>query len=234
MFFLDTFSIMLILPAMALAFWAQSQVKGNYHKYSQVRSRKGLTGAEVAQTLLSQNGIKDVTVERIKGELTDHYDPRSKVIRLSDGIYSSTSVAALSIAAHEAGHAVQHDVNYTPLAVRSAILPLATIGSNAGMWLFMIGIILAGFAGDAFSNEIMLAGIILFSCAVLFQLVTLPVEFNASKRAVDMLQEYNMLDETEIPSAKKVLNAAALTYVAAATMALAHLLRFILIYSRRR
>ena len=230
----DISFIILILPAMILAMWAQSQVRGNYAKYSRVYSKKGMTGEQVAKELLSQNGIKDVNVEKIAGELTDHYDPRSKTIRLSEGIFNSTSVAALSVAAHETGHAVQHDVRYAPLSLRSAILPVATIGSNAGMWLFMIGIMLAAFAGNPFGDQIMLVGIILFSCAVAFQIITLPVEFNASTRAIAMLEENNFLDEDEIKPAKAVLNAAALTYVAAAAVAIAHLLRLVLIYSRRR
>ncbi|MCL1996712.1 MAG: zinc metallopeptidase [Defluviitaleaceae bacterium] len=232
--FFDPLFIIMILPPMFLAMWAQSQVKGNYVKYSKLLSRRGMTGAQVAEELLSQNGIKDVKVEQVQGELTDHYDPRSKTIRLSQGIYGSTSVAALSIAAHEAGHAVQHDTRYAPLSLRSAILPVASIGSNAGIWLFMIGIMLAAFAGSPFAEQMMLAGIVLFSAAVAFQLITLPVEFDASKRAISMLEEYNFLDESEIKPAKAVLRAAALTYVAAAAIAMAHLLRFILIFAGRR
>lgn len=232
--FIDPFFIMLILPAMGLAMWAQSSVKGNYAKFSQLRSKRGMTGAQVAQELVRQNGLKEVKVEMVRGELTDHYDPRSKTVRLSEGIYNSTSVAALSVAAHEVGHAVQHDVGYVPLNLRSAIVPLASIGSNAGTWLFMIGMIMGGFAGSAAGDSIMLTGIVLFSGAVAFQIVTLPVEFNASSRAIVMLEDNNFLDQEEIVPAKKMLNAAALTYIAAAAMALAHLMRFIMIYANRR
>ena len=232
--FFDTYFIILILPAMALAMWAQSQVKGSYAKFSKLRSRRGMTGSQVAEELLRQNGIKDVKVEHIRGELSDHYDPRSKTVRLSDGIYGSTSIAALAVAAHEVGHAVQHDVGYVPLNIRSAIVPLASIGSNAGTWLFMIGMMLSAFAGAVAGESIMLAGIVMFTAAVAFQIITLPVEFNASSRAIVMLEDNNFLDQEEIKPAKKMLNAAALTYIAAAAMALAHLMRFILIYANRR
>lgn len=227
-------TIFIIIPPLILALWAQTKVKHNYLKYSKLRSNKGYTGEQVARELLRINGITDVKVAKVPGELTDHYDPRTKTIRLSDNIYSSTSVSALSIAAHETGHALQHNQNYAPLGIRSALVPAVNIGSNSAMPLFMLGILLTAFGGSVFGQQLMLFGIILFTAVVLFQIVTLPVEFNASSRAIAMLQSNNFLDSTEIKPAKEVLNAAALTYVAAAASTLASLLRLIIIYSRNK
>lgn len=227
--------LLIIIPPFLMALWAQSLVKSNFAKYSQVRAKRGLTGAQVAEALLRHNGIKDVNIEKVSGDLTDHYDPRSKTVRLSQNIHDSTSVAALSIAAHEVGHAVQHDVSYTPLTLRSAILPAAQIGSNAGIWMFMIGLMITMFAGGGImSDQIMLVGIVLFTAAVAFQVITLPVEFNASSRAIDMLEEFDFLDKDEVRPAKHMLNAAALTYVAATAMAIAQLIRLLLIFANTR
>lgn len=227
-------TIFIIIPPLILSLWAQSKVRHNYLKYSQLKSNKGYTGEQVAKELLRINGITDVRVERVAGELTDHYDPRTKTIRLSENIYFSTSVSALSIAAHETGHALQHNKNYAPLALRSAIVPAVNIGSNSAIPLFMLGIFLTAFGGSAFGQQLMLFGIILFTAVVFFQIVTLPVEFNASSRAISMLQGNNFLDRNEIKPAKEVLNAAALTYVAAAASTFANLLRLIIIYSRNK
>jgi len=227
-------TIFIMIPPLLLAMWAQNQVKHNYQKYSTMRSARGYTGEQVARELLRLNGITDVQVDRVAGELTDHYDPRSKVVRLSENIYSSTSVSALSIAAHEVGHAVQHNKGYSPLVMRSTLVPVVNISSNMAMPLFMMGMMMAAFGGGgaSFANELMLFGIILFSGVVVFQVVTLPVEFNASSRAIAMLQDNNFLNASEIKPAKDVLNAAALTYVAAAASTIASLLRLIIIFSR--
>jgi len=232
--FLYDWTFFILIPPLILAMWAQSKVKQNYTKYSKVQSRKGYTGEQVAKELLRLNGITDVKVDRVNGHLTDHYDPRSKTIRLSQDIYSSTSVSALSIAAHETGHALQHHKNYAPLTLRSNLVPIVNLGSNLAMPLFMLGIFLAAFAGSPFGQELMLFGIILFTTVVAFQVVTLPVEFDASKRAITMLEQNGYLESNEIKPAKEVLNAAALTYVAAVATTLASLLRLILIYSRNK
>jgi len=227
-------TIIFVIPPMILSLWASNKVKSNYMKYSRVRSRRGMSGAQVAAALLSVNGIKDVKIERTKGQLTDHYDPRTKTVRLSEGIHDSSSLAALSVAAHEVGHAVQHNQNYGPLALRASLVPMANLGTSAGVWLFMIGMFMASFAQSPFGSGIMLIGILMFAAAVAFQLVTLPVEFNASNRAMQMLADNNFLENDEIRPAKKVLDAAALTYIAAAATAMAQLLRFVFIFMNRR
>lgn len=228
MFFDPT--MLIIIPAAILSFYAQSKVSSTFNKYSRVASVKGYTGADVARQLLSMAGINDVSVEHIRGNLTDHYDPAHKVLRLSDSVYGSRSVAALGVAAHETGHAIQHNVGYVPLAFRSAIFPLVNISSKLSSPLIMIGLIFGFMKG---SNFLLLAGIFLFSAVVLFQFVTLPVEFNASSRAIKLLEEHSFLTPQEIKPAKKVLSAAALTYVAAAAVALSNILRLLLIFSRR-
>ncbi|MBI4330817.1 MAG: zinc metallopeptidase [Chloroflexi bacterium] len=207
-------------PALLLVIYAQFKVRSTYGKYSKVRSYRGTTGAEVARMLLRSNNLTHVDVEMTKGELTDHYDPTKKVLRLSEGVYASPSVAAVGIVAHEVGHAVQDAVGYAPLKIRAALVPAANIGSSIAPWIFLIGLIAASF-------KIVVAAIVLFSAAVLFTLVTLPVEFNASRRALAMLKSGGLVSIEENAGARAVLSAAALTYVAALMQALGSLLYFI-------
>jgi len=214
---------LLLIPALILSIYAQFAIRSAYSKWNKVRSAVGMNGAQVAQRLLQQNGIYDVDVEQVGGKLSDHYDSRHKKLRLSSDVYHSSSLAAIAVAAHETGHAIQHAGNYSPLNIRQALFPVASIGSNWGLWLFIIGMFVSSFA---FLQDI---GIILFTGAVLFQVVTLPVEFNASRRAMLQLSNGGYLQANEIAGAKKVLNAAALTYVAAAAMAVLQLLRLLLI-----
>jgi len=223
-------TVLLIIPAMILALFAQARVSSTFNKYSNKPARRGYTGADVARQLLLSAGITDVSVERIAGNLTDHYDPRNKVLRLSDSVFSSKSIAALGVAAHETGHAIQHRESYFPLVFRNAIFPVVNIGSKLSMPLIMLGLLFGYFSG---SNFLLLTGIILFATVVFFQIITLPVEFNASSRALKLLGQYNYLSEDEIKPAKKVLSAAALTYVAAAAVAISNLLRLLLIFGRR-
>lgn len=216
--------IILILFFVASA--ASMSVKTTFNKYHRVRSARGMTGAEAAEYMLRTNGVNDVRIERIGGYLSDHYDPRNKVIRLSDPVYNNASVASVSVACHEAGHALQHAQGYVPLNIRTAILPVAQIGSQALWPLVMLGL----FIGPIFLE----IGIIFYSFSVIFQLLTLPVEFDASSRALRMMNEYGVLHDDENIHAKKVLNAAAMTYVAAAAIALGQLARLILMSNRRR
>ncbi|MBD5492495.1 MAG: zinc metallopeptidase [Lachnospiraceae bacterium] len=217
----------LVLIGAVLCLLAQARVSSTYNKYAKVRSRTGMTGAQAAQKILQMSGIYDVRIEHVAGSLTDHYDPANKVLRLSDTVYGSSSVAAIGVAAHECGHAVQHDKGYTPLQIRSALVPAANIGSKAGIPLILLGAILG-------MNQILIQiGIWVFALAVLFQVVTLPVEFNASGRALAMLGDYGMLERDEVSDCKKVLQAAALTYVAAAAAAILQLLRLVLLFGRR-
>lgn len=225
---IDIYYLVLIVPAFILSLIAQIKVKSTFSKYSSRFSSKNITGAEAAEAVLSAHGITDVRVERVSGNLTDHFDPRSKVIRLSDSVYASTSVAAIGVAAHEAGHAVQHAEGYSPIKVRNTLVPIVNIGSSFS-WIAIA-------LGFAFSNNILiLVGIGLFSFATLFQLVTLPVELNASKRAMQTIAGRNLLAEgEERRGAGKVLTAAAMTYVAAVVMSIAQLLRLLLIFGKRR
>lgn len=218
--------LIFMLPAMILAFIAQIRVSSAFSKYSKIRSIKNITAQDVASAILSKAGIKDVRVEPINGNLNDHYDPKDKVIRLSSSVYNSTSIAALGIAAHEAGHAVQHHKKYTPLVFRNAIVPVTRLASSLAIPLIFIGFFLS-FTG------LIWAGIIFFSGAVVFQIITLPVEFNASKNALIYLEQEGILYNEEIDGAKKVLNAAALTYVAALLVSLMQLLRFVSLANRR-
>ena len=221
MIWYDSYYLLLVVPAMLLSLLAQVKVKGTYSKMSKIRNSRGLTGAQAAMRVLSYYGVTDVRIEPIAGNLTDNFDPRSNVIHLSQGVLNSTSVAAVGIACHEAGHAAQYAEQYRPIAVRNTILPVANIGSSAGIFIAVIGFALA-------SKALMLAGIILFSFVVLFQLVTLPVEFNASSCALKVIEETGMLEGDEFTGAKKVLSAAAMTYVAALLVSVASLLRLIL------
>ena len=223
----DIYYFILIIPALLLGIWAQSQVNTNYQKYSQIRTMRGMTGAEAAEYILRQNGIYDVQIHHISGNLTDNFNPSKKTISLSDSVYNSTSIAAIGVAAHEAGHAVQHAVNYAPIRIREIIIPVTQIGS----WLYL-PIIMVGFLFS--SQSLVNIGILLFSTLAIFQLVTLPVEFNASDRAIKTLESSGILYGEEITGAKKVLRAAALTYVAALVSSLAQLLRLILIFGGRR
>ncbi len=220
----------LVLIGVVLSLLASAKVKSTFNKYSGVRNSRGMTGAQAAQQVLNGAGIYDVRIEHISGNLTDHYDPRTKVLRLSDTVYGQTSVAAVGVAAHECGHAIQHAKGYAPLKLRSAIVPAANIGAKIAWPLILIGLLI----NTSSSWFLVQAGIIAFSAAVLFQIVTLPVEFNASGRAIRILEDSGMLYGDEISSARKVLNAAALTYVAAAASSILQLLRLILIAGGRR
>lgn len=233
-FYFDWTYLVYVLPAAILAMYAQYKVNSTFNKYSSVRNYNGYTGAQVAQMLLNIAGINDVAVEHIAGNLTDHYDPSNKVLRLSDAVYNSSSIAALGVAAHETGHAVQHHKGYVFLGLRTAIFPIASFSSRLAGPLIMIGFLMTMFARSSIGSFVLLFGIILFAAAVLFQIVTLPVEFNASSRAIAMLEDNNILSTEEIQPAKKVLSAAALTYVASAAVALASLLRYIVLFSNRR
>ncbi len=220
--------IYLLLPAMLIAIIAQIAVKKAYSQMSAVYSKSGYTGAQAALAVLRYYGINDVRVEQCSGKLSDHYDPKNKVIRLSEGVFSSTSIAAIGIACHEAGHAAQHATAYIPIKIRNSILPVCQIGSYAGIPLAFIGMILS-------FEPLIFGGLLLYSFIMLFQLATLPVEFNASTRAISVIEETGLLrDETELKGAKKVLRCAAMTYVASLITSLANLLRFILIFTRRR
>lgn len=221
------------LPAMLFAMWAQFRVQSSFQKWSQVANAQRLNGADVARTLMSNEGLNHVQVERIGGMLTDHYDPRGKIMRLSDGSLQP-SVAAMAIVAHELGHAAQDKEGYFWLRARAGIVGIANVGSNLGTMLFFIGMLLGALAGNDFGYSLAVFGVILFSGAVAFTLITLPVEFNASSRARDMLTRNGLLTTEESQGVNAVLNAAALTYVAAAAQSIAQLLYFITILARRR
>lgn len=227
MFFYDATYILVLIGAL-LSMWASMRVNSTYKKYAQVRSMSGLTGAEAARRILNGAGIYDVRIEHIGGSLTDHYDPRGKVLRLSDSVYGSASVAAVGVAAHECGHAIQHDQGYVPLQIRSAFVPVANIGTKAAIPIILLGLV---FGSSGLLVEI---GLLCFACGTMFQLITLPVEFNASARAVDILGNTRMLSDTELQSTKKVLSAAAMTYVAAAAASILSLLRLVLLFGGRR
>lgn len=218
-------TMIILIPALIFSLIAQLMVKGAFSKYSGVRNSRGYTGADAARAILDRNGLSYIRIEHINGELTDHYDPGANVIRLSDSVYNNDSVAAVGVAAHEAGHAVQYAEGYGPIKVRSAIIPITQFGSNLSTPLVIFGIIFS-------SNVLITAGILLFCTVVLFQAITLPVEFNASGRALKVLREEHFLDDDEMKGAKSVLTAAALTYVAAMFSALASLARLLLIRNR--
>ena len=220
----------LVLIGAVLSLWASATVKSTYNKYSRVYSYSGLTGAQAAAQILRQAGIYDVRIEHVSGNLTDHYDPRGKVLRLSDATYGQTSVAAVGVAAHECGHAIQHQVGYAPLQIRGALVPVANFGSTIAWPLILLGL----FFNSQMSQALLNLGILAFSLAVLFQIVTLPVEFNASRRAIKILGESNLLYPDELSGTKKVLTAAALTYVAGAASAILQLLRILILTGGRR
>jgi Zn-dependent membrane protease YugP len=225
--YFDKYYFILVMPTILLSLWAQIMVKSTFAKYSKIRCSRNITGQDAAALLMKLNNIRDVQIEAVGGSLTDHYDPSAKVLRLSQPVYGKTSIAAVGVAAHETGHAIQHAVSWGPLALRSGLVPVANIGSTFGPWLAMAGIF--------FSMPLLLnIGIILFGAAVLFYVITLPVEFNASARAIAILRDNHVLGEEELKGVKKVLVAAALTYVASALTALMSLLRLILLSRRRK
>ena len=234
MFYIDWTYIVLVLPFMILSLVASAKVNSSFKRYSEVHSKRGLSAVDAARRVLQANGVTDVAIEQVSGHLTDHFDPKANVIRLSDSVYGSTSVAAIGVACHEAGHAVQHAVGYVPVKIRTAIVPITNIGSKLSIPLIFIGIALS-YLGE-FYSYIAYLGVALFSLCVIFQLVTLPTEFNASHRAIKALSENGILDEQELKGAKKVLSAAAMTYVAALAVAVMQLLRLLIIVgnSRRR
>ena len=225
----DTTYLLVIIGAV-LCLVASAHVKSTYRKYAGIRSASGITGAQAAEAILRRNGVVGVTVQHVAGELTDHYDPSRGVVNLSDATYNSTSVAAIGVAAHECGHVMQHETGYLPLRLRTALVPVANIGSNLGIWIVMLGLIFG------LNQSLAMIGVYLFSFGVLFQLVTLPVEFDASHRALVMLQDYWLLGDTEVKSSRAVLNAAAMTYVASAAASVLQLLRLLMLVNggRRR
>ncbi|EMB26941.1 zinc metallopeptidase [Treponema denticola] len=225
--YFDYYYLVLVVPTLLLSLYAQFKVKSAFSKYSQVQTIRKISGKEAAALLLRSNSISNVSIQRIGGSLSDHYDPSHKVLRLSDPVYDKTSIAAVGVAAHETGHAIQDKEKYAPLVLRSTLVPVANIGSTAGPYLALAGIIFR-------MNLLLNIGIILFACAVLFYLITLPVEIDASRRALKVLEHNAVLNQEELKGAKKVLSAAALTYVASALTAMANLLRLILISRDRR
>lgn len=227
MFFFEPTYLLLMAPAILLSLWASFRTKSTFKKYSKQRAMTGLTGAQAAQRLLDQAGITDVKVVATRGYLSDHYNPVNKTLALSEGVYASNSVAAIGVACHEAGHAIQHAKRYAPLGLRSMLVPTANIGSKLGYWVMLIGLIMIGMAGQI-GVTVVLIGAVLFSMVLLFQIVTLPVEFDASNRAKRLAVQYGIVTESERVGMDKVLNAAALTYVAAAISTLMTLLYFLL------
>ena len=229
---IDMTYVVLVLPFVLLSLWASSNVNRTFRKYSRQHSVRRLTGAEAAQRVLMANGVSGVRIERISGNLTDHFDPRTNVIRLSDDVYGNTSTAAIGVACHEAGHAVQYAQDYAPIKLRAAIIPLTNFGSQIAMPLILAGLLFS-FLGR-FSDVLIYMGIAAFAMSLVFQLVTLPVEFNASHRAMQAIAQTNLLTEEEQKGARKALTAAAMTYVAATAVALTQLLRLILLFGNRR
>ncbi len=227
-YYMDTTGYFLVIIAAILSLFASFKVNSTFKKYSKKLTGRNITAEQAARKILDSNGLQNVRIEAVSGNLTDHYDPRANVIRLSDSVKNSTSVAAVGVAAHEAGHAVQHATGYSPIKLRNALVPVANIGSMAGPYLIILGLILSS------ANILVDIGIWLFAAAVLFQIVTLPVEFNASSRAIKILENDMYLEADEVPAVKKVLGAAAMTYVAAAAVSVANLLRFIMIAAGRR
>jgi Zn-dependent membrane protease YugP len=225
--YLDPYYLVLVVPTIFLSLWAQFTVKSAFSKYSRIRCSRGITGAGAAQILMDANDISNVRIEPVAGSLTDHYDPAHRVLRLSEQVYDKPSIAAVGVAAHETGHAIQHARGYGPLGLRSTLVPVANIGSTIGPWLALGGIVMS-------FQPLLTIGIILFAGAVAFYLITLPVEFNASSRALAILEENQVLDSRELAGVKKVLSAAAMTYVASALTAVMSLLRLILLARRRR
>ena len=223
--------VVLVLPCIILSMWASANVNSTFKKYSGQLSSRRITGAEAAQRVLMANGVQGVKIQRISGNLTDHYDPRTNVIRLSDNVYDNTSTSAIGVACHEAGHAVQYAQSYAPIKLRAAVIPVTNLGSKLAMPLILIGLLLS-YLGN-FSYILVYAGIACFGLSLVFQLVTLPVEFNASRRALAAISSGNLLTEEEQKGARKTLTAAALTYVAATATALAQILRLLVLFGGR-
>ncbi len=234
MFYFDVTYLIFIIPCVVISLICQVRVKTAFSKYSAIPNSRGMTGAQAAEYVLRQNGVTGVSIERVAGKLTDHYDPRTNVIRLSESVYASASVAAVGVAAHEAGHAVQTAQNYLPNKIRSAILPAARIGSGFSWILIIIGFMFAYRVTSPVGLYVLYAGIILFSATVLFTVATLPVEFDASRRALKCIRETNLLSQDEYKGVKSVLSAAAMTYVASALTSIMQLLRLIFLANRRR
>ena len=234
----DIYYILLVLPAMLFSLWASARVNSTFKRYSQVRNSRGMTGADAARAVLAANGVTGVRIERVSGNLTDHYDPRDNVIRLSDSVYDAATPAAVGVAAHEAGHAVQYATNYAPIKIRAAIVNVTNIGSRLSVPLIVIGLLLMSIRSLAaysdFFYYVALFGVLCFGLCVVFQLVTLPTEYNASRRAKQTIESCNLLTYEEQQGVKKVLYAAALTYVAALTVAIANFLRLLMIVGRRK
>ena len=234
---MDYLYLILVLPAVIFSLWASIRVNTTFKKYSKIRSMRGITGAEAARRVLDANGLQHIRIEQIPGNLTDHYDPRSDVIRLSESVYGNTSVAAVGVACHEAGHAVQHAENYAPVKIRAAIIPVTNIGSRLAIPLIILGILLTSLASAPEFLVIAYIGVACYGLCTLFQLVTLPTEFDASRRALRCIESYGILGSEEIGGARRVLTAAAMTYVAALAVSLMQLLRLFLMVSgnsRRR
>ena len=225
--YFDIYYLIFIIPAMIISLIAQSRVTSTFNKYNSVLNRRGYTGAQVARKILDANGLTNVSIEHVSGNLSDHFDPRTNVVRLSDSTYNSTSVGAVGVAAHEVGHAIQHSTGYFPIKVRAAIIPVTNLGSSLSWPLFFLGLML----GFPILTDI---GILLFCAVVVFQLVTLPVEFNASRRAMTTLEDDRILQDDELKGARKVLTAAAMTYLAALITAIANLLRLLALSNRNR
>ena len=223
--------LVIVLPCVLLSLWASSSVKSTFNRYSSQYSIRRITGADAARRVLAHNGVGGVRIERVSGSLTDHYDPSANVIRLSDSVYDSTSTAAIGVACHEAGHAVQYAQNYAPIKLRAVIIPVTNIGSRLAMPLILLGVLLTFL--ESFSFTLIYLGIGCFSLSLVFQLITLPVEFNTSRRAIAAIEQSGMLTQDEQIGAKKTLKAAAMTYVAATAVALAQLMRLLIIFGRR-
>lgn len=230
--YFDWTYVVLVLPCIIFSLIASSSVNSTFKKYSQQFSRRGITGAQAAERVLRANGVTGVQITRVAGNLTDHYDPKSNVIRLSDSVYSSTSTAAIGVACHEAGHAVQYAQSYAPIKLRAAIIPVTNLGSKLAMPLILIGLLLYAF--ESVSYGFVYLGIACFGLSLVFQLITLPVEFNASRRAIRAIEDGELLTTEEQRGARKTLTAAAMTYVAATAVALAQLLRLLVLFGRRR
>ena len=231
-FYFDWTYMVLVLPCIILSLWASSNVKSTFNRYAKQYSSRRITGAEAANRVLSANGVTGVRIERVSGNLTDHFDPKTNVIRLSDSVYDSTSTAAIGVACHEAGHAVQYAKSYGPIRLRAAVIPVTNFGSRIAMPLILLGVLLSAFMEASYT--LVYLGIACFGLSLVFQLITLPVEFNASRRALQAIEQVNILTDEEQKGARKTLTAAAMSYVAAVAVAAAQLLRLLLLFGGRR